>query len=415
MKRLSVLFLLYCAFACAEPPRSGVDHAGVRADLDQIIDDLTAHYAYLADKNVDLDCVRAHYGGRVEDLRTEAQTVLFFEYLLDEFYDSHLILNANTRSSYRLNSPLYVSLRDGRPLVTNVWQTRLSGLDTEILGAEVLALNGTPFAAAIDSFPTHCSDKRAPPVREWIANKIVAGRYDRPRVLTLRLTSGETTELDIDQLKMAETTGRLASAVVDGVGIITVHNTLGDNELIGDFDRALDSLMNTRGLILDLRNTVDGGNTYVARGIMGRFVDGAKPYQKHALVERYDGGPPVRRSWVEYVSPRGKRYAHPLVVLVGRWTGSMGEGLAVGFAGAGRARVVGSEMERLAGEVNGFSFGHQDFGYSLSTARLFHVDGTPREAYVPDDYVTQSTVGEDETLAAGLTLIKEATGPAAPR
>jgi carboxyl-terminal processing protease len=163
--------------------------------------------------------------------------------------------------------------------------------------------------------------------------------------------------------------------------------------------------MNAKGLIIDLRNTVDGGNTYVARGIMGRFIKGAKAYQKHATTEKYGNNPAIEREWIEYVSPRLEQYKNPVVILVGRWTGSMGEGLAIGFDGLERAKIVGSKMARLAGEINGFSFKHQNYGYRIPTTKLFHINGTPREKYVPSYYVKQTTVKKDETLEKGIEII----------
>ena len=86
---------------------------------------------------------------------------------------------------------------------------------------------------------------------------------------------------------------------------------------------------------------------------MGRLVDREATYQKHALPqEERDTG--VRRSWLEVVSPRGPfTYTAPVVVLVDHWTGSMGEGIAIGLDGAGRARVVGTRMAGLLGAKAG--------------------------------------------------------------
>lgn len=191
------------------------------------------------------------------------------------------------------------------------------------------------------------------------------------------------------------------------IGIIRINNSLGNNELIDKFDKSLEKLKNTKGLIIDLRNTVDGGNSYVARGILGRFIDKEKANQKHWTVEKYNGKNTIERSWIEYVCPRGKQYKKPVIVLVGRWTGSMGEGLAIGFEGINRAEIVGSEMERLAGEMNGFSFKNQNYGYRLSTAKLYHTNGIPREKYLPTNYVKQTTTDIDETLTKGIELIEK--------
>ncbi|WP_170062713.1 S41 family peptidase [Polaribacter filamentus] len=221
------------------------------------------------------------------------------------------------------------------------------------------------------------------------------------------MESKETVEFDLDKLKIKQSSELLTLTVENEIGIITINNSLGNNGLINEFDKALDKLMNTKGLIIDLRNTVDGGNSYVARGIMGRFINEPKPYQKHLTIEQYDGNPILERSWIEYVNPRKEQYKKPVVILVGRWTGSMGEGLVIGFEGIERAEIVGSEMERLAGEMNGFSFKNQNFGYRLSTAKLFHVNGTPREKYVPTNYVKQTTIQKDETLEKGIEIINK--------
>jgi C-terminal processing protease CtpA/Prc len=137
---------------------------------------------------------------------------------------------------------------------------------------------------------------------------------------------------------------------------------------------------------------------------MGRFIKTTKAYQKHWTIEQYDKSPEIIRSWVEYVSPRKEQYSKPLVVLVGRWTGSMGEGMAIGFDAMKRAEIVGSEMEKLAGEINGFSFKHQRFGYRLSVAKLFHINGTLREEFVPEHYVTETTITVDEAFERGMEL-----------
>ncbi|MEX0362568.1 MAG: S41 family peptidase, partial [Allomuricauda sp.] len=328
-----------------------------------------------------------------------------FEYLLDEFYDSHLILSTNRNSSFRLYSPIYIKIENGKAVISNIWQTQIQYIDQNLIGAEVQKINGLTFDKAIDQFPTHCNDKKSKIVREWIANKILAGRYNEPRVLSLKLSDNKTIEFDLDKVKIKKDDGLLNTMTKNGIGIIKINNSLGNNALISEFDKSLNQLRNTKGLIIDLRNTVDGGNSYVARGILSRFIKEQKPYQKHWTIEQYDGSTKVERSWVEYVSPRESQYKKPVVILVGRWTGSMGEGLAIGFEGMERAETVGTEMERLAGEMNGFSFINQKFGYRLSTAKLFHVNGTPREKYVPTNYVKQTTIQKDETLEKGIEII----------
>jgi carboxyl-terminal processing protease len=409
MNRFILILTLLSCFTYVNGQEKQVDRSKIKEDLEEILTDLSRNYVYLQQKKVDLDCIRTYYGNQIQNIKTEEETVLFFEYLLDEFYDSHLILNTNRKSSYRLFSPIYTTFQNGKAFITNSWQIQAENFGGNLIGAEIIKINGIDFKDAIAEFPTHCNDKTLPKVREWIANKLLAGRYNQPRMLTLRLNDQRLIEFDFDKIRYKNDSGLLSSKRKDNIGIICINNSLGNNDLIEAFDKVLDSLADTKALIIDLRNTVDGGNSYVARGIMSRFITEPRPYQKHKTTEKYGNHPAVERTWVEYVSPRARQYNKPVFILVGRWTGSMGEGLAIGFEGMGRAEIVGTEMERLAGEMSGFSLKHQNFGYRLSTASLFHINGIPREEYVPKNYVKQRTSEKDETLLYAFELISKIT------
>ncbi|WP_430816836.1 S41 family peptidase [Carboxylicivirga sp. RSCT41] len=407
MKRLLSAFLIGVSCSCLVSQEKFSDQIKVKEDLSEILRNISQNYIYLEDKSVDLDCIKAHYEKQIPFIKTEEQTVLFFEYLLDEFYDSHLILNTNRRSSYRLYSPIYVTIKEQKPIISNVWISQTENPYQNVVGAEVLKINGIDINRAMEDFPTHCHNKNSLAVREWIVNKILAGRYNKPRVITIKMPGNKPVEIDLDKITIKAEKGLLTSSIENEIGIIRINNSLGNNNLISTFDKALDKMMDTKGLIIDLRNTVDGGNSYVARGIMGRFISETKPYQKHWTIEQFDEKTSVERTWLEYVSPRKQQYKQPVVILVGRWTGSMGEGLAIGFEGIERAQIVGTEMERLAGEMTGFTFKNQPFGYRLSTAKLYHINGTPREEYIPTNYVEQATTDEDLVLIKGIEMISE--------
>jgi carboxyl-terminal processing protease len=377
------------------------------ADLNEILNDIQQNYVYLDKKAIDLSCIKSVYSKKLESVQNRNDMIMLFEYLLNEFYDSHVHLNTNTRASFRLSSPIYSTLKNEQAIVSSVWTSQLEKLNENIVGARILEFNQQDFNLAIKQFPIECANKKNPEVREWIANKILAGRYNQPRELLLKLINGKTINLDLDKLRLKTNDTLLSTHQLDGYGVIRINNSLGNNRLITEFDKALDSLMDTKGLILDLRNTVDGGNSYVARGIMGRFISRKFAYQSHRVMESYVANLSVERSWVEFVSPRGKRYSKPLVILAGRWTGSMGEGMTIGFDGMNRAEIVGTEMERLAGAIEGFSFKHSTFGYLLATEKLFHVNGTAREAFVPEHYVVQNQVAEDQMMDKAVQLLNK--------
>ncbi|WP_168800774.1 S41 family peptidase [Psychroserpens sp. NJDZ02] len=403
--------LILLNFSCANSQENKIDQNKIEEDFEQIISDIKNNYIYLNDKKVDIDCIYSNYKQKIKLIDSEDQRLLFFEYLLDEFYDSHVMLMRAIRPSYRLDSPIFTVTNNGKAKIKNVWQTQIENIDLNIIGSEVLKINGIDLITKIEKFPTICNDKNDFETRNWITNKIIAGKYNEPRVLTLKLSNGKIIDFDLDKIKLKKKSSLLTLSTINNIGIIRLNNSLGQNALIEKFDSAIDRLQNTKGLIIDLRNTTGGGNSYVARGIMSRFINESMPYQLHQIFdESWDNQPIIKRSWAEHVSPRNKQYKNPVVVLVGKWTGSMGEGLAIGFDGLGRAEIVGTEMKRLAGgSTNNFHLKNENLDYKLTTEKLFHLNGTPREKYIPENYVSQSSTEKDETLEKGIELINKMT------
>ena len=112
------------------------------------------------------------------------------------------------------------------------------------------------------------------------------------------------------------------------------------------------------------------------------------------------------RVWVEHVLPRGPfTYRQPVAVLVGRWTGSMGEGLAIGLDGMGRALTVGTPMAGLLGGVSVLTLPQTGISVRIPTERLTHIDGTPREAYVPHVEVRLGQPGGDAVLERAVEIL----------
>ena len=173
-----------------------------------------------------------------------------------------------------------------------------------------------------------------------------------------------------------------------------IHDSLGSDATGSAWDAALDDLNGTRGLILDLRDTPSGGNTDVARTLLGRLISVELPYQRHELPSKQHLGN-TQRNWIERVEPRGRSpYDGPIAVLVGRWTASMGEGIAIGLDAMQRAKVFGTAMAGLRGATYSRRLTHTKVPIQVPAERLYHLDGTPREAFVPELVVK----GEDATL-----------------
>lgn len=164
--------------------------------------------------------------------------------------------------------------------------------------------------------------------------------------------------------------------------VVKFNDSLGFDATIAAFDLAMEKAKSGQRIVIDLTDTPSGGNTTIARAILGWFVDRPTFYQVHSLPaeERQTG---IARQWVEQVLPRpGKRHKGPVTVRVGRWTGSMGEGLAIGFGAIG-ARVEGERMAGLLGAIYDHRLEKSGQIIKIPTERLFAVDGTPRERFLP--------------------------------
>jgi carboxyl-terminal processing protease len=133
------------------------------------------------------------------------------------------------------------------------------------------------------------------------------------------------------------------------------------------------------------------------------------PYQRHRI-PRY-GQADVERNWQEEVAPRGPfTYQGRLVVLVDHWTGSMGEGIAIGIDAMHRGMVIGTTMGQLAGATEDVPLPRTGLTIALPTQELFHVDGTPRHRWVPPVIVapTSGNADDDSVLARARTLLNDA-------
>ncbi len=217
----------------------------------------------------------------------------------------------------------------------------------------------------------------------FAARVLAAGRRDRPRNLMIESADGVQRRLALPNLYTTQrdyppVRSRHAGDALE----IRLNDALGDQATIAAFDAAMATARPGQTIILDLSETPSGGNTVVARAIMGWFVDTPAAYQIHSLpAEARETG--IERRWIEQVLPRpGKHHDGPVVVRVGRWTGSMGEGLAIGLHAQG-ARVIGRPMAGLLGAIYDLRLPNSGLVIKIPVERLYAVDGTPREQFRP--------------------------------
>jgi len=389
-----------------------VGSAAYQRDLDVALRSVRERYVYLDDKAVDWRRAESLARNDVSTVHSNRELLGVLERLLDNLYDAHAVVRANTSHSPRLvpsGLDLWAEWRDGDAIVTAV----RAGFGAEQQGVRpgmrVVAINAIPIRAAADArLGAAVSSRASPEARTWSLLSALAGRHDTPRVLRIRDASGATHDVAIDSISPYLidrptneppvearwiTSGKLSAGNPARYGYVRL-NALDDSRSISAFDSALTMFRESSGLILDLRNTPGGGNTSVAEPILGRFVTQTEGYQR---VLPRDG-----RSYIRTVAARGPwTYNRPLVVLVGRWTGSMGEGMAIGLDAMRRGAVVGTPMSGLAGAVDDFKLPCSGIVIALPTARLLHLNGTPRERWVPPVLVDLVANERRGTMEAG--------------
>ncbi len=387
----------------ADQCRDGPDNA---ADIDWLTTTIAARYAYLADRHVDLDRLRRLYVAEAGAVCEPHAFLNVLERFLAEFHDHHIEAEVNNAHSPQLvpsGTDLWAFVRDGKAMIEQVRPGSEAAKAGLRAGDEIVSIGNAAALRAVADHAPRCLAAPDPEADDATLRVLLAGTHDARRVFIARDAAGTRKTIDLPSFAPPVFAAPLTQRHIGAIGYIRVENSLGDSALVEAFDKALAELGAAQALILDLRNTPSGGNTDVAEPILGRFVSVRSGYQRV-----FDPGPgkvAPAGSWVRKVEPRGATITQPLAVLVDRWTGSMGEGLAVGFDGMQRATVIGTRMAGLCGATSDVTLPKSRIGVAFPTERLYHLDGTPREAWTPPVFVDPATPGEDAILARAVEIL----------
>jgi carboxyl-terminal processing protease len=376
------------------------------ADFATFVQDFTDNYAYPERAQKPWLSWAGRYHAAVLDAQTPESYAAVIEAALDEIHDFHAEVRAHDPHRW-LPVPTFADLWAKEDAGVAMVLAVRHGSDAERagirVGDRVTAVGNRPLAAAIAARLTANVDNGDAQAREWALLSLLAGRADEERHFTVRSRDGAERNVTLPLERHFERpAGALASGqLANGIGWIRFNNSIGDIGTVAAFDRALEQLRTAPGLIIDLRDVPSGGDSSVALGIMGRLAKTMLPYQHHRIPNY--GRADIERNWFEYVAPRGPfTYAAPVVVLVDHWTGSMGEGMAIGLDAMGRALVVGTPMARLAGAVSDFTLPRTGIDVAFATEQLYHVNGKPRQDWLPPVLLPDAAPGADAAADQGL-------------
>lgn len=378
--------------------------------------DVKDNYAYFDKKHTDWDKVKTVYLPQAQNAKNRNELITVFENALEELYDNHFSLNTNLQSSARLvptGLDIWAEWINGKPIVTEVRKGFSADKAGVKSGMEIISINGIPIKQAVNNRIGKCITNIDTEVKNYALRQLLAGTYLTQRVIVVK-QNDKTITIDLDEANGNLTDTYKYNSLLDfktidsNIGYIKFNNSLGQTDVIHLFDSALYQLKNTEALIIDLRETPSGGNSIVARGIMSRFITIEMPYQKHILPNE-EKEFKIKRSWFEIVSPGGSFiYDKQVVVLVNHWTGSMGEGITIGFDALGKAKIVGTKMAGLNGAINGFRTSKTKIPYGFPTEQLYHINGAPRETFSPTNLIdltdTKYKEMEDPILTEGINI-----------
>ena len=383
----TVALLTLVTSALAERPAA--DATGYRADAEAFVGLVNRRYAYLDRFAGGRFVLTPPIAAEADAVHDHESLLRFLEHGMALLVDHHAITGTAQDDSWAL-VPSYCDLwvvQDGAGYVVSDVREGMPAAGRVAPGARVLAVDGLAIEAAIEGWWRELGvGEPGQEAREFAARVLLAGRRDRERHLTIRQGANAPVTLTLPNVYAARRASGSQPAVstrrVARVTRIVLHDSLGEDTTIAAFDAAMAAVPTGDRVVIDLTDTGSGGTSTVARAIMGWFVTRPQPYQMHVSPEEFRQTG-IARQWAEYVGPRaGKHFAGPVSVRVGRWTGSMGEGLAVGFAALG-VPVCGSPMAGLLGAIEDNRLAHSGLVVKFPTERLTTLDGTPRELFRP--------------------------------
>jgi len=404
---LSLSLLTIAMTACSDQnlsPSQTSSTSTLTSDVRTICEKVSQNYAYFEDRAMHWDetCERAEK--EVSLLETKSDALSVFERMVDDLYDPHVSLNTNNQNSPRLvpsGSDIWFDKIEDNFIVSAVRPLSGAAIAGIEIGDQLVRFNGlTPDALTRTRIHSGTADLAEERII-WALNAAVAGKRSDPRNIDIR-RGDDVLSFAMGAPEVPQKHRPISYDVVsEGVGYIRFNNSLSNPATVSAFNEALNNLRQTNGLIIDLRGTPGGGNTSVAEPILGRFISKRTAYQRTVFL---NGSMRDRK-----VKPSGSwTYEKPLIVLVGRWTGSMGEGMAIGFDGMDRGAVMGSEMAGLAGGTEAIKLKETGLELRLPTYDLRHLDDTPRHNWKPSEiFVTDTGAQEDELLQKAILILQK--------
>jgi len=395
------------ALLVARPSAVRAAPAGPATDFDAFCRAIDEGYAYL-DRPGDWKAARARWRPRAAAAKDRAGLIAALEGLIAELEDHHVGLDAHNPGSPRpvpAATDLWGEWVDGEARIVAVRAGSVADSVGLHPGQRVVSVGGVAVEAAVRArLPRSRQSNRV--ARDFALCRLLAGPWAGMLSIEARGSAGvrrfDVERSDAPPAALPPIIARRIGEDRD-LGYLRLKNNLGDPGLLAHFDAALGYLKDTRGLLVDLRETQSGGSPAVAVQVLARFAKVEMPWI--VRTPRGAAAPSPQR-----VVPRGPfAYEAPVAVLVDRWTAGEGESLAIGLATVSSATLIGTPMAGLRGDLREVRLPGSELVARFPGTKVMLVNGTAREAVRPTlavDLAAPSGGPGDPILYQGLKFLE---------
>lgn len=387
-------------------------------NFSRLVQAIEHNYPYLAEKDLNLGQLHQSYLPLVEGAASDAEYHTLVAEFLSEMSDAHSGLIQPRYGIDRHYFGTGKALSDGIVLDRVGETAQKAGV---LPGAQLLVVDGIPAEVALTTLPHPLRAGSTPWQSQHLAAFHLLSTTNPEMVITYIIPGAqpETATLIWPGASVSQpfthkedpatpliTSEHLTSGIVR-ITIPTFSRQTG-HDLVSEFDRVLNNVLDASGIIIDLRGN-GGGDSRIADQIAGRFLENEYCYGQDRFITRS----PLhawRQSWNYCVRPRSTVYEGPVVLLIDTANMSSAEQFIAALSGSGRSVTIGRQTAGASG--NPITFRLSGGGKArISTAAFYLADGTLIEGsgFTPD-YPVIFTIqdfqqGRDPDLDTALILL----------
>lgn len=373
-------------------------------------------YPYFEQKGINWNQVYEKYQQEAMNARNDQEFQLTIAHMLGELEDAHTNV-----VSPDLDRMLYASVRNVGDLVIVDqvgYSAEMAGLEPGMLLVQVGGKSVDEIYPEIDISIQGAATPWARKIQAYHQLLTVPEEPDQTLTLKLIKPGGEKVELKIEPLSVPlDWKNSRNRQNIPGVAWKEINHQIGyiridrlwnnHDDLVSEFDSALEMLFDKQGIILDLRQN-GGGDSKIAEKIAGRFLDQTFMYGQEKFTTRL-----YKFAWrksVNYsVKPRGQIYTGKLVLLTDYQVMSSAEWLVGALVDSGRAISVGRVTGGASGNPIKFSIPGGMVRYS--TAAFYRpngrlIEGVGYSPVIPVEWTLDDFIsGIDPDIQAALNWI----------